>query len=126
MRVFCFLLCFFLPVLVWGQPGIDNTLKAFSNCNVKEISKSFNKTIDLTLDGQQTSYSKQQAIFVLEKYFEENACDSLVVNQKGIASDGDAVYIIGTILTRIKKELSAFLFFKRKSESWILQEIRVE
>jgi hypothetical protein len=82
-----------------------------------ELSKYFNTSIDLNLDGQVSTYSKAQAEFVLRDFFKKHAPTDFSIVHTG-SSKGGLQFAIGkyqggaesyNVLMRVREVNKAFL-----------------
>lgn len=126
MRFFCFLLILVLPHFCWGQLAVDQTIKAINSGNITEASSYFDKTVDVTLNNEQSTYSQAQATFVLKDFFNHNQVKLFTVKHKGSPANNSSIYIIGELQTKEEKDFRIYLFFKQIKDSFLLQEIRIE
>jgi hypothetical protein len=89
-------LCFFLfslPVHA-QQDVIANAKQAIKTGSARELGKSFNSLVDLTIDEEKSSYSKEQAVVVLDKFFAKYPVASFEYIHQGASKQG-AQYAIG-------------------------------
>lgn len=126
-RVFlCFLLmcCFVTPVI--SQTTVELVDKAIKAGSASELAKQFDKIVDITINNEQSTYSKSQAEMVLKNFFIAHAVSSFQAKHQGKPSDNNSIFIIGDLNTKDNKRFRIYLYFKKKSGKFLLQEIRFE
>lgn len=82
---------------VMAQGGVMESVKsAMKAGSSKDLARSFNSTVELTLNGKEaTSYSSTQAEFVMKNFFSKNAPVDFTYSHQG-SSDKGQQYAIGT------------------------------
>lgn len=120
------MLLFIMPYALYGQNVVDQTIKAINEGDVTELSKHFDKVVDVTLLNEQSTYSSSQATIILKKFFEKNEITSFSVKHKGSPANNASVYVIGNLESRQKKQFRLYLFFKQKADGLFLEEIRID
>lgn len=126
MKIVCYLLFLLIPLSGHGQKVVDQTVQAISANNVSKIAGSFDKVVDVTLNNEQSTYSKSQATIVLKKFFSKHNIKSFTVKHKGSPADNSSVYLIGTVFTEDGDTFRLYLFFKQKNDGLYLQEVRID
>ena len=121
-----FLFIFSLLFQINAQVPVDAVTKALQSGNATEVAKQFDKVVDITINNEQATYSKSQAEMVLKNFFSANAVSSFSPKHKGSPSDNNSVYLIGDLTTKDSKKFRIYLYFKKKSGSLLLQELRFE
>lgn len=93
MALVGFLMVFYTIVI--GQDDvINNVERAIKAGSSKELSRFFNQTVDITLNGDISSYSKMQAEYVLKDFFKRNPPENFEIVHNG-SSKGGLKYAIG-------------------------------
>lgn len=126
MKWICLLCLWLLPGLVMGQPVVEQSIQAINDKDVSILAKSFDNVVDVTINNEQSTYSRSQAAIVLEKFFSTNDIKSFTLKHKGTPPDNSSVYVIGNLTTKADTEYRLYLFFKKKDVGFVLQEIRIE
>lgn len=126
MRIIAYLLLFLIPLSAHGQKVVDQTVQAINASNASKVAGSFDKVVDLTLNNEQSTYSKSQATIVLKKFFSRNNVKSFTVKHKGSPVDNASVYLIGNLVTENGQNFRLYLFFKQKNDGLYLQEVRID
>lgn len=103
--------------------GIDEIVIALKGGNASQVSKYFDKTVDITLPEKSNSYSRSQAEMILRDFFRINPIRGFQVIHKG--ENSGSQYCIGTLLTKATSYRTT-IFMKQKGDKQILQEIRFE
>lgn len=126
MRFFYFLLFLLLPAFCFGQTAVDQTVKAVNSGDITAIAPFLDRTVDVTLNNEQSTYSQSQATFVLKDFFNHNPVKSFTVKHKGSPANNTSVYVIGEMQTKDGKSFRIYLYFKEIKSAYFLQEIRIE
>ncbi len=70
---------------------VETAIRAGSS---KELTRFFNQTVEITINGEISSYSKMQAEYVLKDFFKKNPPDNFEIIHNG-SSKGGLQYAIG-------------------------------
>ncbi|MCG8702201.1 MAG: DUF4783 domain-containing protein [Bacteroidales bacterium] len=98
---------------------IINSLK---NGDATELSKHFNNTIELTINGNEQIYSKTQAELILKNFFKENPPSEVkVLHQSG----KEAWYAILSMKSG-EKSYRITLLIKEKDSKNLIHQLRIE
>jgi len=73
---------------------IDNTGMALKTGSSRELSKNFNDIIELSIDGEKSSYSKQHAEILLKEFFKKHPPSGFEYVHQGVSKEG-LKYAIG-------------------------------
>lgn len=92
-KIISILIVSFLAFSVSAQ-SFNHVKDALKIASAKEISKSFDANIEITIDGKTSNYSKTQAEFVLRDFFKSNPVNSFQIIHNG-NSQGGLIYAIG-------------------------------
>lgn len=117
---------FCLLFQTYAQTPVEAVSKALQNGNAFEIAKQFDKVIDITINNEPATYSKSQGEVILKTFFNAHPITSFTLKHKGSPSDNNAIYVIGDLITKDSQKYRVYLYFKQKSGSLLLQEIRFE
>jgi hypothetical protein len=80
---------------VWAQAEIFNPIKeALKAGSAKEAVKYFNQSLDINVEGENNTYSKAQAEFVLRDFFKKHPPTDFAIVHTG-SSKGGLQYAIG-------------------------------
>jgi hypothetical protein len=98
--------------------------KAIQSGDAANVSKYFNSTIDLTVPGNDGTFSKTQAEMILKDFFTKNPIKSFSVNHKGSSNDGSQ-YGIGTYATNGISYRTYFLL-KKVDQNFLIQKLEFD
>ncbi len=116
-----FLLTFILQNT--GDP-IEKTAELLGNGNITELSKYFAATVDLTIKGEENSYSDAQAKLVLTNFFDKNPPQAVKILHR-IASS--AKYHYGVVILNTTNGIYRVAFsLKNNNGKFELTEMRIE
>ena len=121
-----FFTCLFLSVTLFSFSvlvGIDDVIASLKSGNASQISKYFDKTVDITLPNKSNTYSKSQAEVILRDFFTNNEVKDFQILHKG--NNGGSEYCIGKLMTA-NSSYRTTIFMKQKGDKQFLQEIRFE
>lgn len=120
----CFLVFMFLVCTVFAQTAVDEVAKGMSTGDVSKVSQYFDKVVDITINDQQSTYSKSQAEMVLKNFFTKNKFRSFSLRHKGAGTNSTSIYVIGYINTE-KGKFSMYLMFKQRDSNVLVQEVMI-
>lgn len=92
---------------------------------VINVVKYFDKVVDITINDEQSTYSRSQAEVVLKNFLAKNQSKSFSIKYKGIASSDNSLFLIGELRTA-HNNYRVSIFFKQKDKNFFLQEIKFE
>jgi Domain of unknown function (DUF4783) len=114
-----------LTISVIANPITDNTIaKALKSGDATTIAKYFNKSVDLTIPGNEGIYSKIQAKLILKTFFLKNKPSDFKVVHNG-DSKNNAHYSIGNLITN-KGTYRTYILYKEVSGKITILELRIE
>ena len=103
--------------------GINDVVNSIKAGNAAAVSKYFDNTVEITINGKSTNYSKAQGEVVLRDFFSNNTVKSFIVLHKG--ESGGSEFCIGTLVTS-NGNYRTTLNLKQKGDKQTLQEIKFE
>ena len=103
---------------------IADVEKAIQSGNATNVSKYFNTSIDLTVPGNDGTFSKTQAEMILKDFFTKNPIKSFSINHKGSSNDGSQ-YGIGTYATTSISYRTYFLL-KKVDQNFLIQKLEFD
>ena len=112
-----------LLVCLTSFVSVDEVISAIKNGSVSQLSKYFDKTIEITLTDKANTYSKSQGELVLKDFFINNEVKDFEIVHKG--ENGGAQIIIGTLNTK-NGEYRTTIYMKQKGDKQLLQELKFE
>lgn len=103
--------------------GLNDVINAIKTGNAVSVSKYFDNTVEITVNGKSSNYSKTQGEVVLRDFFANNAVKSFTVLHQG--QSGGSEFCIGTLITS-NGNYRTTLNLKQKGDKQSLQEIKFE
>ena len=103
--------------------GINDVITGIKAGNATSVSRHFDNTIEISLNGKSNSYSKSQGEAVLRDFFTNNQVKSFTILHQG--ESGSSQYCIGTLATN-KGSFRATVNLKQKGDKQMLQVIKFE
>ncbi|OIP05036.1 MAG: hypothetical protein AUJ97_01655 [Bacteroidetes bacterium CG2_30_32_10] len=97
---------------------------AIKNGNSKDLAKNFYSSIDLTVPGNEGTFSKSQAELIVKDFFTKNPPKSFAINHQGTSADGSQ-YSIGTY-TSSSIAYRTYFIIKKFSDTYYIQQIQFE
>lgn len=97
---------------------------AIKTGNAKELSNYFNNTIDLTIPGNEGTYSKGQAEMIVKSFFVKNPPSSFTLSHQGKSNDGSH-YAIG-IYKSGGTEFRTYFLLKVLSGQPLIHQLKFE
>lgn len=103
--------------------GLNDVVNAIKAGNAASVARYFDNTVEITVNGKSTNYSKTQGEVVLRDFFTNNAVKSFSILHQG--ESAGAQFCIGTLVTA-NGSYRTTLNLKQKGDKQILQEIKFE
>ncbi len=116
--VFLITLSSFKPI-----SGLDEVISSLRAGNASELSKYVDDNVEISLPDKTDSYSRAQALMVLQDFFTNNVVRNFEVKHKG--DNGGNQYCIGTLLTKAGNYRTT-IFMKLKGGKHLVKEIRFQ
>jgi hypothetical protein len=110
---------------VFGQPQVDDVSNSLNKGEVANVVKYFDKVVDITINNEQSTYSKSQAEMVVRNFFSKNPPRSFSIRHKGTAASDNSVFLIGELRTA-NGLYRVWLSFKQRERNYLLQQIKFE
>jgi hypothetical protein len=82
----------------WAQDVFAPMKDAIKTGNAKEVTKFFNGSVDMNLNGEASTYSKAQAEFVLRDFFKKFPASDFRIQHTG-SSKGGLQFALGKYLS---------------------------
>jgi hypothetical protein len=130
-RVFILMISLFLPVMFFGNvppQQADLMAKISEALNAGDAAKlatHFNTTVDLTIPGNDGSYSKKQAEQIVKAFLASQPVQSFKMDHKGTSNDGSQ-YMIGTLKASSGKVFRVYILIKNGSSEGLIQQLQFE
>jgi len=106
-----------------ARSGMDDIISALRNGNANELVKYVDDNIEISLPGKSDSYSRSQALVILQDFFSNNGVKTFEVKFKG--DNGGSQYCVGTLQTRSGNFRTTFLLTNRNGKQFV-KEIRFQ
>jgi hypothetical protein len=103
--------------------GLDNVISALRSGNATEFARYVDDNIEISLPSKTDSYSKSQAIIILQDFFNNNGVRGFEVKHKG--DNGGSQFAIGTLTTKAGNYRTT-VFMKTKNGKQLVKEIRFQ
>lgn len=103
------------------QTNIGNAIKSG---NSKEISKYFDKRVEVKIESSSNNYGTDQAEMVVKDFLNKFSTRGFTIVHKG-TSDGNAQFFIGEMTTNMGT-YRVYIYMKNVMGSNLIQEIRFE
>jgi hypothetical protein len=111
---------------VMAQPKMAEVVNMVSGNNIGNVVKYFDNVVDITINDNQSTYSKAQAEMVMKNFFDKNNVSGFQVKYKGVAPNDESFYLIGDLSTKGRGVYRVYFFFKQKGKGHVLQEMKFE
>jgi hypothetical protein len=103
--------------------GLDEVIGALRSGNATELSKYVDDNIEISLPDKTDSYSRAQALMILQDFFSGNAVRNFEIKHKG--DNGGSQFCIGTLQTK-SGNYRTTVFMKTKNGRQLVKEIRFQ
>jgi hypothetical protein len=117
-------LCLFSLAIspVNGQNEVINNVRdALKTGSSRELSTHFNNTVEISINGEKASYSRNQAEFVLKDFFSKYPPQGFRYVHQGSSKEG-LKYTVGTY-THDRGEFRVFMLIKQFGSSYMVDKI---
>lgn len=120
LALFC---CFTASVTIsWAQNEVINNVRdALKTGSSRELSKYLNNTVEISIDGEKASYSRNQAEFVLKDFFNNYPSKGFRYVHQGSSKEG-LKYTVGTY-TYDRGEFRVFMLIKQFGGTYLVDKI---
>ncbi len=124
-QIFTLLAAFMLfsAFAVKSMSGLDDVINSLRTGNATELAKYVDDNIEISLPDKSNSYSRAQAIVILQDFFTTNGVKNFVVTHKG--DNKGSQFCIGTLQTR-SGNYRTTVFMKTKNGRQLVKEIRFQ
>lgn len=103
--------------------GLDDVISALKTGNASELAKYVDDNIEIGLPDKTDTYSRSQALMVLQDFFSNNGVKGFQVVHKGENAGGQ--FCVGTLQTRAGNYRTT-VFMKTKNGKQSVKEIRFQ
>lgn len=118
----------FICVLALGSASanaqnevINNVRDALKTGSSRELSKYLNNTVEISINGEKSSYSRNQAEFVLRDFFNKYPSQGFRYVHQGSSKEG-LKYTVGTY-TYDRGEFRVFMLIKQIGGTYLVDKI---
>lgn len=118
-----FLLLFIAAPTVISQTVSKSIFTAFEKGDAKKLSKQLHSNLEINLDGKLQMVSKNQAIRVLQEFFDNNPSESFKVTHEG--TKVGSLYGIGQLKTK-DSSFRVNLYFIKVDDNKLIYNITIE
>ncbi|MFL5789725.1 MAG: DUF4783 domain-containing protein [Flavisolibacter sp.] len=123
-RTFTLLFVFALIVTSFKTlTGLEDVINALRTGNATELSRYVDDNIEISLPDKSDTYSRSQAVMVLQDFFTNNGVKSFEVQFKG--ENGGSQFCVGKLITR-SGSYRTTVFMKTKNGKQLVKEIRFQ
>ncbi len=124
---FVLIFCFFTGVsLCYSSEKLINDISSSINTgNSSKISAHFAANVELSIPGNEGTFSKSQATVILRNFFNQNPPGNFSINHRGSSRDGSK-YAIGTYTSNDGKRYRAYFLIKKVSNNYMLHQLQFE
>jgi hypothetical protein len=126
MQKFITLICaiLFLALTAFKpSSGLEDVISALRSGNATELSKHIDENIEISIPDKTDSYSRAQALMVLQDFFSTNEVNGFEVKHKG--ENGGNQFCIGILKTK-KGNFRTTIFMKTRNGKSIVREIQFQ
>ena len=116
----CFLSLSVAPVSAQNEV-INNVRDALKTGSSKELGNYFNNTVEISINGEKASYSRNQAEFILKDFFAKYPPQGFRYVHQGSSKEG-LKYTVGTY-THDRGEFRVFMLIKQFGGSYLVDKI---
>lgn len=103
--------------------GIDDVINALRSGNASALSRYVDDNIEIALPSKSDSYSRSQAMVILQDFFANHGVKNFDVKFKG--DNGGSQYCVGTLQTRSGNYRTTFFLASRNGKN-LVREIRFQ
>lgn len=103
--------------------ALDDVIGALRIGNAAQLSKYVDDNIEISLPSKSDSYSRSQAVVILQDFFSNSGVRGFEDKFKG--NNGDTEYCVGTLQTRSGNYRTTFFLVNRNGKK-LVKEIRFQ
>lgn len=103
--------------------GLDDVINALRTGNATELARYVDNNIELSLPSKSDNYSRQQAVMILQDFFNNSGVKNFEVKHKG--DNGGSQFCIGTLQTRSGAYRVTFFMTDRNGKQ-LVKEMRFQ
>ena len=103
--------------------GLDEVIGALRSGNATELAKYVDDNIEIALPDKTETYSRSQALMILQDFFASNGVKSFEIKHKG--DNGGSQFCIGTLQTKAGAYRTTILM-KTKNGKQLVKQIQFQ
>lgn len=120
----------FTTLLMWinvlAQPLVEDFFRSLNETNLEIAPKYFDKFVNITIDNNQSTYSKSQAEMVFKNFMSKKSAKSFQIKHKGNSNSDNSIFAIGELVTEKGGTYKVYFFLKQKSNQVLIQDLKLE
>ncbi|HEV7621551.1 MAG TPA: DUF4783 domain-containing protein [Flavisolibacter sp.] len=120
---FSLLSLLFLSLGFRSMSGLEDVINSLRTGNATELSKYVDDNIEISLPEKTDSYSRSQAVMVLQDFFKNSGVKGFELQFKG--ENGGNQYCVGKLITH-SGNYRTTVFMKTKDGKQLVKEIRFQ
>lgn len=103
---------------------VDNLTSAVKMGNATQLSKLFNSSVEIIINGEDKVYTKPQAQMVMSEFFKKNAPVDFEIAHD--SKREDSLFLIGNLKTRDNKTFRIIFLLREKNKATLIHQIRIQ
>jgi hypothetical protein len=103
---------------------IQNISASIAALDSRELSASFDNTIELTYSNTHSTITRGHALGILNDFYEKNRPKSFKVEYTGISPVGNGQYILGSAITE-NGIFKLYFFVKEHNGKLLIEELKI-
>ena len=121
---FTILMILFVVFTATAQP-VSEIKTAFSTGNASQIGTYFNPEVEISINRDQSSLEKQQAVAKMRTFFSKHQPSTFSNVHEGASRSGGTGYLTGDLMTQSGK-FRVFVYFEGEGNNSKIKEIRID
>ena len=115
-----------LTINIWDQQlALDSITKAISTGNVSALEPYLDKSVEITILGEENLYGKTEAVQILKNFFGKNKPQTFSQMHTGQSKGKEAHYSIGN-LTTASGIFRVYIYARVEGDKFFVQELRFD
>lgn len=125
LQIILFLFFSIAPVTSNAQSTVIGKTKDYIAAgNARNLSNFFSKQIDISLDGEKSSYSKSQGEMVIKNFFRKNQPVSFEYIHRG-SSKGNMKFVVGRLKSNKSQPFRIQILFKETQSGYLIESLQI-
>lgn len=104
-----------------GSKELEQIKLSIQAGNAQVLSDKFASMLEVKMDNEEASYSRNQALFVVKDFFRKHPPKSFQYNHRG-NSPGGSIYVIGTYKS-LRREYRVYIKLKKASGDFFIDTL---